>query len=500
MNKLLTWLVHKMSNSTTSQAQTSSTNFEGASQTRRFRTWGLSSAGINTTLYGDRGNLVNRSRDLHRNTPEISGGIDTKTANIIGRGITPRWDIDDISDQIKELWNQSAIEIDANEQLDFYGLQALATDTLAISGELLVQYIYRTLKSGLTVPFQIKLLECDHLNDSSSYILPNGNTLKMGIEFSRSNRRVAYHLYKNHPGETYIFSSTDTIRIPANKILHIFRIRRPGQIRGYPGLSPIITRMHQFDKYEDAELMRKQMAAMLAYFIETPDGDPDIGLGGTTDESTDSEGNTDDFNFVEPGMISYLNPGERMSASTPADVGGNYEPFIFRQLCSIAKGIGITREQLTGDLRGVNYSSIRAGTIEVRRLFRMIQNHIIIHQMCRPIAQEWLDTAYVIGAAKIQNYLDRRKSFIVKMKWDIDGWEWVDPLKSEKAEILAIRSGRKSLDESLGERGKNSADVLREIAKDNQLADELELQLDSDGRKVNQTGTQHSKSTGGGNF
>lgn len=496
MNKLYLWLLQKMSGG---QLQ-ASTDFESASQSRRLRTWGLSSSGINTSIAGYRGNIVNRSRDLHRNTPEISGGIDTKTANIIGRGITPRWDIDDLSDTIKELWDQSALEIDANEQLDFYGLQAVATDTLSISGEVLVQYVYRSLKSGLTVPLQIKLLECDHLNDSSSYILPNGNTLKMGIEFNRANRRVAYHVYKNHPGETYIFSSTETIRIPANKMLHIFRIRRPGQIRGYPGLSPIIARMHQFDEYEDAELMRKKMAAMLAYFIETPDGDPDIGLGGDTDTAQDSDGNEDDYKFVEPGMISYLNPGERMNPSAPADVGGNYEPFIFRQLCSIAKGIGITREQLTGDLRGVNYSSIRAGSIEIRRLFRMLQNHIIIHQMCRPIAQEWLDTAYVIGIAKIQNYLDRSKSFISKMKWDIDGWEWVDPLKSEKAEILAIRSGRKSLDESLGERGKNSRDVMKEIAKDNALADELELQLDSDGRKVNQTGTQHSKTSAGGGF
>ncbi|MFW9899921.1 MAG: phage portal protein [Candidatus Thorarchaeota archaeon] len=492
MNRLLSWLVKKMNINTSM-----STDYEGASQTRRLRTWGLSSSGINTALSGSRTNLVNRTRDLHRNNPEISGGIDTKTANIIGRGITPRWNIDDISDTIKELWDQSALEIDANEQLDFYGLQALATDTISISGEILVQYIYRTLKSGLTVPFQIKLLECDHLNDLSSYILPNGNTLKLGIEFNRSNRRVAYHLYKNHPGETYIFSDTTTIRIPANKILHIYRIRRPGQIRGYPTLSPIIARMHQFDEYEDAELTRKKMAAMVAYFVETPDGDPDVGLGGETIEATNSDGETEDVQYIEPGLMTYLNAGEKMNVSLPADVGGNYEAFIDRNLCSIAKGMGITREQLTGDLSKVNYSSIRAGYIEVRRLFRMFQNHIIIQQMCRPIAQEWLDIAYVSSIIKIQNYLDRRKSFISKMKWDIDGWEWVDPLKSEKAEILAIRSGRKSLDESLGERGKNSRDVMKEIAKDNSLADELGLQLDSDGRKVNQTGTQHSKSTGG---
>jgi capsid protein len=38
-----------------------------------------------------------------------------------------------------------------------------------------------------------------------------------------------------------------------------------------------------------------------------------------------------------------------------------------QQLRAIAMGMGITYEQLTGDLTNVNYSSIRAGLIEFRR-------------------------------------------------------------------------------------------------------------------------------------
>ena len=68
------------------------------------------------------------------------------------------------------------------------------------------------------------------------------------------------------------------------------------------------------------------------------------------------------------------------------------------QLRSIAAGMGITYEQLTGDLTGVNYSSIRAGLLEFRRRCEQFQHQVIVFQMCRPIWQTWIDAAILSGA------------------------------------------------------------------------------------------------------
>jgi capsid protein len=55
------------------------------------------------------------------------------------------------------------------------------------------------------------------------------------------------------------------------------------------------------------------------------------------------------------------------------------------QFRAVAAAMGITYEQLTGDLTQVNYSSIRAGLLEFRRRCEAIQHGVIVHQLCRPI-------------------------------------------------------------------------------------------------------------------
>jgi len=66
--------------------------------------------------------------------------------------------------------------------------------------------------------------------------LPNGNVIRGGIEFDKISRRVAYHLYREHPGERLMFfNAGETTRVPANSVLHIYKPLRPGQYRPPPG-------------------------------------------------------------------------------------------------------------------------------------------------------------------------------------------------------------------------------------------------------------------------
>jgi len=69
---------------------------------------------------------------------------------------------------------------------------------------------------------------------------------------------------------------------------------------------------------------------------------------------------------LEPGTFQVLFPGENVTLSKPEDDGG-FENFIRVAVRSFAIGAGVTYEQATGDLKGVNYSSIRAGLLEFRR-------------------------------------------------------------------------------------------------------------------------------------
>jgi lambda family phage portal protein len=143
-----------------------------------------------------------------------------------------------------------------------------------------------------------------------------------------------------------------SIRIPASEVLHIYRMDRLGQIRGEPWLSGVPLKVYELDQYDDAELVRKKTAAMFAGFITWLD--PESNFMG------EAEHNEQGVAMVglEPGAMQLLDSGEDVKFSEPSDVCGNYTAFIRQQLCSIAAGMGITYEQLSGDLTEVNYSSI----------------------------------------------------------------------------------------------------------------------------------------------
>ncbi|MEI7635895.1 MAG: phage portal protein, partial [Syntrophus sp. (in: bacteria)] len=469
--------------------------YEGAATGRRMSTWGTSTKGPNTALYSSLNRLRARSREVIRNNPLMDGGVDTFVANLIGSGISPRWQLNDknLKKQIQELWSDWTEEADFNNLCDFYGLQSLVSRALIDAGECLVKVIpaYPGDNVDLTVPLQLQVIEADHLDETYNTIASNGNEIRMGIEIDKSGRRQAYWLWKDHPGEAFITQNNmDRIRVPASEILHIFRPLRAGQMRGRPWLSSIIVKLHELDQYEDAELVRKKCAAMFGGFIyeeSSQMGDPGAWMGrtGTVDS------NESDIVALEPGTFPVLPQGKKVEFSKPVDVGTTYEPWIKQQLREIAAGWGITYEQLTGDLSGVNYSSIRAGLLEFRRRCSMLQTQALVFQLCRPVSRFWMDAAVLSGALDIQGYFPNRRIYR-RIKWRPDGWPWVDPVKDQLAQQMAVRNGFKSRAKVIAEMGDDIEVVDAEIAEDNDRADKMGLIYDTDPRNTAKTGAMQT--------
>jgi capsid protein len=126
---------------------------------------------------------------------------------------------------------KSSLIADADGLLDFYGLQAHIARSIIESGEVFIRFCPKRLGNGLAVPLQLQVLESDHLDETYNTVAPNGNEIRMGIEFDKIGRRKAYWMYREHPGESFmtIQNPFDRIRIPATEILHAFQPLRPGQ-------------------------------------------------------------------------------------------------------------------------------------------------------------------------------------------------------------------------------------------------------------------------------
>ena len=440
--------------------------YDGAGHGKRLGNWYPSSSSINSLLASSLATLRTRSHDIVRKNPYASNAIDSVVSNCVGTGIKPQSKAKDpkFRDEVQNLWLQWTDEADAAGICDFYGLQALVLRSVIESGECFVRF--KVDKKNMTVPLKLQVLEAEHLDVSKDYDLKNGNVIKTGIEFDKSGKRVAYYLYKEHPGESNGFN-IDSVRIPASEILHIYKASRPGQIRGEPWLSNVLLKLYELDQYEDAELVRKKTAAMFVGFVTRLDPDNPIFPGS---QGKDGVG----LSNLEPGTMQLLDPGEDIRFSNPADVGGTYEVFIKQQLRAIAVGLGITYEQLTGDLTDVNYSSIRAGLVEFRRKCTALQHNLMVFQFCRPVWNKWFEYAILSDAIKIPNDTD-----FSAVKWIPQGFSWVDPFKEQNAQMAAVRSGFKSRSEVVSELGYDIEEIDNEIAADNARAKKMGLHFDT---------------------
>ena len=455
---------------------------EAAGRGRRSLAWAPGNPGAVAAMLATSTELRIKSRDLVRRNAWAQAGIEAFVANAVGTGIKPQSLSDDerFKTAVQALWRDWVEEADAAGQTDFYGLQALACRAMLEGGECLIRLRPRRPEDGLSVPLQLQLLEPEHLPISLNTDLPSGNVVRSGIEFDSLGRRVAYHLYRSHPEDGRLAPMSgqggmDTVRIPAAEIIHLFRVLRPGQIRGEPWLSRALVKLNELDQYDDAELVRKKTAAMFAGFITRLSPEDSLMGEGLPDASGVA------LAGLEPGTLQILEPGEDVKFSAPADVGSSYAEFMRQQFRAVAAAMGITYEMLTGDLTQVNYSSIRAGMLEFRRRCEAIQHGVIVHQLCRPVLRAFLDQAVLEGALHLPGYAQERRAYLAA-KWIPQGWQWVDPQKEFNAMKLAIRAGLTSRSEAISAYGYDAEDVDREIAADNARADAMGLVFDSDPR------------------
>ncbi|MDN5248206.1 MAG: phage portal protein [Wolbachia endosymbiont of Tyrophagus putrescentiae] len=450
------------------KAKIKSSAWDASGSGRRVMYWQPEKSSINSLLSHNLETLRSRSRDMVRKNPYAANIIDTIVSNCVGTGIKPQSKAKnaEFRKKIQELWLCWTDEADSNGVSDFYGLQALVCRSMIEGGECFVRLRNRKPEDGLSVPLQLQVLESEHLDNKGNQTLANGNIIRNGIEFNKLGQREAYYLFREHPSEG---SFGESVRVPASDVLHIYKPLRPGQIRGEPWLSTVLLKLYELDQYDDAELVRKKTAAMFAGFITRLDPEANImGEGESNEHGVALSG-------LEPGTMQLLDPGEDIKFSEPSDVGGSYEAFMRQQLRAIAIGMGITYEQLTGDLTNVNYSSIRAGLIEFRRRCAMLQHNIMVYQFCRPVWNRWIELALLSGATKDNKTLK-------EVKWIPQGFDWVDPLKDQQAQQMAVRNGFKSRSEVVSELGYDVEEIDQEIAEDQKRADFFNLSFDSDTR------------------
>ncbi len=409
-----------------------------------------------------------------RNNPWARRGLRRLVTNTVGWGIRPKA-TGRSATRVMELWKQwgETTQCDAAGRLTFYGLQRLIMRTIVESGEVLIRRRPRQPKDRLAIPLQLQVLEPDYL-DTSRDAAPgiDGGVIVQGIEFDTIGRRVAYWLFDQHPGAVGGLFSPASRRVPASEILHVFDQERAGQIRGPSWFASVDVRLHDFDEFEDATLMKQKIAACMAAFVTDLDGSG-VGIGEAgTDAKTGQS--TDTF---EPGMILNLPAGKQVTVANPPQ-STDHAAYSTSALRGIAAGLGVTYEDLTGDMTQVNFSSARMARIAHLADVNDWRWNMLIPQFCAP-AWAWMLNAALIAGEQLE---------IVPAEWTPPAMPMIDPATEGLAIARMVRTGAMTHDEMVREQGYDPEQFWKEYAAGLQRLDKLDIVLDSDPRRTTAAG------------
>jgi lambda family phage portal protein len=395
-----------------------------------------------------------RSRDLERNGGIQERYLSAQEANVIGpefmafRGsglqmkITSGGETPDMvaNDLIEKEWFEFCKKgnFDVTKKHSCNDFWRLTLRTVARDGDALV-LAYRGYPNRWRLAFQ--LLEGDYIDDSFN---EDDQNIRMGIELDAYRRKVAVWVLSKHPGDARFVDriySKDGLRGLRRRIpilgtdpsasvvaLHITRPKRAEETRGVPWITPAMEAIKQLEGYEEAELVASRVQACKHIFYTsemfTPQGDRIGEEDQTTGELVES---------VEPGMATDLPPGKKPVFYDPTHPNQAYPDFVKSIKRKISSALNCAYNTLFVDLESVNYSSIRAGLLDERTHFKMLQSWFQDDVAC-PSFNVFLEMALLSQAIPYSiSEFDRLNHPEFKFR----RWPWVDPRNdAQTAEIL----------------------------------------------------------------
>jgi lambda family phage portal protein len=446
-------------------------SYAGAQKGRLFADFFSNSKSADAELAPALRTLRDRSRELARNDSYVKRYLALLSANVVGtKGIRLSCKARDDNGQLDLVGNQiierefarwcKKANCTVTGKLSFIDAQKLFIETLARDGECLVKHV-KTKDNPFN--YSIQFIEADHLDEELTEIAGNNNKIRMGVECSPVGRPLAYHLFKNHPYDTDSYASPGQkyIRIPADEMIHAYMQERPEMTRGVPWTATAMDKIHTLNGYRQAELTASRLAACKMGFYVSPGGDGYVG--------EDYEDTYSPIMEAEPGTFEQLPSGMDFKSFEPNHPTSAFDAFEKAILRGISSGLNISYHSLANDLSSVNYSSIRAGSLEDRAQFGVIQEFVVAH-FIEPIFREWLEMAMTTNQIPLP--MTRFDKFADSATFIPRSWSYVDPQKEIQANILGLKSGQVTMADIQSTYGRDVEELFEQHDREKKLAEQ----------------------------
>jgi lambda family phage portal protein len=278
----------------------------------------------------------------------------------------------------------------------------------------------------------------------------------------------------------------------------------PTVVRGISPMAPAIQVMRQYDQLANATLTAALIQAIFAATIES-DAPTEQLLAALQDEdeqATPTNGgaaqgagagpagdfsrlmtaraqwyNHTKFDLGKQGKIMHIFPGEKLNFLRSEHPNQNYKAFSKSLLQEVARCLGITYEQLTGDREGATYSSERMGGAEIWLINQYRRQHIAGRFM--QIAYEsWLEEDIELGETVvpggIEAFYARRDAFC-RADWRGPPKPTADDFKTAKANEIKLKNRIITREMWCADEGADWQDIDDQLKREQDNAEELEI-------------------------
>lgn len=401
--------------------------------------------------------------------------VDRGLDQVLGNGlqVDPQTGDPEINAKLSALWAEwtnDPQKCDFSGRFAFDEIARLALRHRWVDGD---AFVLLDERSG-----SIRLVEPDRVDSATGQALQiEGRDVEIvhGVEIDRQTGKVlAFHFLKTVPVNWRGYSapsigSTDLIRIPAEQVAHIFQPSRVTQHRGVTAFHAVFDRISLLEDVEFAELVKLQVAACIAAFVEN---DFDVGYGSRSTEL--GADNTTELTFDEfqPGMVQRLPKGAKVSTFSPTVTTQDTTAQKRQIIREIGLAIGLPLELTLLDHADSSFSANRATLETYKRTARHLQRWLsrsLHSRVYRWKVAQWVAAGLVPNLPTIAKHVVHYPE-----------WTFLDPQKEANADKLRVDSNLASLRQVVAERGRDIDDLTKELAEDRaDLIRQAKLQADA---------------------
>lgn len=464
--------------------------YHGGSHSRRgVAGWQPPQGDADADTLTDRQGIVNRSRDLVRNTPIAAGAINTNALHVVGSGLTMQSRLNrhilGLNEQeaakkqnlIESEWKLWSNSLDCS-----YNRKGTFNDTvnLVLRGALESGDIFALLPFEMrnTSPYglKIQLVESDRVCNRDGK--KNTKNLAAGVHTNDRGQPVAYDIRTTNPGteksferewkQVQAFSATGRRRV-----LHIYEQLRPDQTRGMPYLAPIIEIIKQLSKYTNAEIAAAVVNSYFTVFLKSPDGDTELSPYAMTDE-TNVAADDQDYKLGMGAFITLSND-ESVEFADPKRPNQHFEAFMQAMLRQIGAALSIPYELLNYQFSS-SYSASRSAMLLAWKMFKTRRTWLENHY-CNLVYEAWFEEAVLRGRVPAPGFMEdfAIRAAYLQNKWVGPSPGQIDPTKETTAALDRIGGRLSTISEESAAIGGDFDQNVVQIAYEENTMDALNV-------------------------